>query len=88
MNKKHKSEINAFYEMYKKEKVDKMFYKFKCEKCGKVEEKEIAIKDYDKEKDKQECSCGGKLKRVIEWSGIATAEGQGWFGKSDGSKAI
>ena len=88
MNKKHKSEINAFYEMYKIEKGEKMFYKFKCENCGKVQEVEIAIKDYDKEKDKQNCSCGGKLKRVIEWEGIATAEGQGWFGKSDGSKAI
>ena len=65
-----------------------MKYNFKCKNCGKVEEKEIAIKDYDKEKDKQECSCGGKLKRVIEWTGIATAEGSGWFGKSDGSKAI
>ena len=65
-----------------------MKYNFKCNVCGAEEEKEIAIKDYDKEKDKQNCSCGGKLKRVIEWEGIATAEGQGWFGKSDGSKAI
>ena len=65
-----------------------MKYNFKCNVCGAEEEKEIAIKDYDKEKDKQECSCGGKLKRVIEWEGIATAEGSGWFGKSDGSKAI
>ena len=89
MNKKHKSEINAFYEMYKIKKGEKMFYKFKCEKCGKVQEVEIAIKDYDKEKDKQKCSCGGKLKRVIEWSGIAESTNKnGWFGKSDGSKAI
>ena len=88
MNKKKKAEVNAFYEMYKKEKGEKMYYRFKRENCGKVQEVEIAIKDYDKEKDKQECSCGGKLKRVIEWSGIATAEGQGWFGKSDGSNAI
>lgn len=28
------------------------------------------------------------LKRVIEWTGIATATGEGWFGKSDGSKSI
>ena len=88
MNKKHKSEINAFYELYKKQKGEKMFYKFKCENCGKAQEVEIAIKDYDREKDKQKCFCGGKLKRVIEWSGIATADGSGWFGKSDGSKAI
>ena len=66
-----------------------MYYKFKCEKCGKAQEVEIAIKDYDKEKDKQECSCGGKLKRVIEWNGIAESTNKnGWFGKSDGSNAI
>ena len=66
-----------------------MKYNFKCNVCGAEEEKEIAIKDYDKEKDKQECSCGGKLKRVIEWNGIAESTNKnGWFGKSDGSKAI
>ena len=42
MNKKKKAEINAFYEMYKIEKGEKMFYKFKCEKCGKAQEIEIA----------------------------------------------
>ena len=88
MNKKQKAEISAFYDLYKKERWEKMYYTFKCSDCGKVQEVEIAIKDYDREKDKQKCSCGGKLKRVIEWSGIATAEGSGWFGKSDGSKAI
>ena len=88
MNKKQKAEISAFYELYKKEKGENMYYTFKCSDCGKAQEVEIAIKDYDKEKDKQKCSCGGKLKRVIEWSGIATADGSGWFGKSDGSKAI
>ena len=85
MNKKQRAEISAFYDLYKKEKGEKMFYKFKCESCGKVPEVEIAIKDYDKEKDKQECSCGGKLKRVIEWSGIAQGNGQGWCGKSSGN---
>ena len=66
-----------------------MKYNFKCNVCGAEEEKEIAIKDYDKEKDKQKCSCGGKLKRVIEWNGIAESTNKnGWFGKSDGSKAI
>lgn len=68
-----------------------MRYRFICtnETCRCEEEKEIAIKDYDAEKEKQTCSnCGGKMKRVIEWEGIATGEGQGWFGKSDGGKAI
>lgn len=46
------------------------------------------MKDYVLEKERQFCSCGGKMDRVIEWNGIATGEGQGWFGKSDGSNAI
>ena len=62
-----------------------MYYTFKCTVCGKVQEVEIAIKDYDKEKDKQKCSCGGKLKRVIEWSGIAEGSGAGWAGRSTGN---
>ena len=62
-----------------------MYYTFKCSDCGKVQEVEIAIKDYDKEKDKQECSCGGKLKRVIEWEGIAEGSGAGWFGARGGN---
>ena len=85
MNKKQRAEISAFYELYKKEKVEKMYYTFKCSDCGKVQEVEIAIKDYDKEKDKQECSCGGKLKRVIEWEGIAEGSGAGWFGARGGN---
>lgn len=87
MNKKQRAEISAFYELYKqeKEKGEKVYYKFKCESCGKCQEVEIAIKDYDKEKDKQECSCGGKLKRVIEWSGIAEGSGAGWFGARGGN---
>lgn len=89
MNKKQKAEVNAFYEMYKKEKGEKMLYNFKCTKCGKAFEVEIPIKNYDAEKGNQICpACGEKMERVIEWAGIATAEGQGWFGKSDGSKAI
>ena len=53
-----------------------MFYKFICtnKSCGAEEEKEIAIKDYDEEKEKQVCSsCGGKMQRLLEWSGIATS---------------
>lgn len=66
-----------------------MKYNFKCNVCGAEEEKEIAIADYDREKENQKCTCGGKLKRVIEWNGIATcSNNNGWFGKSDGSNAI
>ena len=44
--------------------------------------------DYDKEKNNQVCpDCNSKLDRVIEWEGIATGNGAGWCGKSDG-KAI
>lgn len=64
-----------------------MDYKFKCEKCKNIFYIGIPVSDYDKEKDKQNCSCGGKLKRVIEWNGIATGSGEGWCGKS-GGKAI
>lgn len=87
MNKKHKSEINAFYEMYKIEKGEKMFYKFKCKTCGKVEEKEIPIKDYDREKENQTCpDCNGKMDRVIEWQGIADSSNMnGWCGARGGS---
>lgn len=66
-----------------------MFYKFRCKKCGQNFEVEIAIKDYDKEKNNQNCPfCGEKAERIIEWEGIAQGSGAGWFGKSDGSKAI
>ena len=69
-----------------------MFYNFICtnKNCGAEEEKEIAIKDYDEEKEKQVCSsCGGKMQRLLEWEGIATSSNNnGWFGKSDGSNAI
>ena len=67
-----------------------MFYKFFCKSCGVEEEKEIAIKDYDEQKEKQICSsCGGKMQRLLEWKGIATSSNNnGWFGKSDGGKAI
>lgn len=46
------------------------------------------MKDYVLEKENQKCTCGGKMDRVIEWEGIATGEGQGWFGKSNGSNTI
>ena len=64
----------------------KMIYKFKCKTCNKEEEKEIAIKEYDKEKIKQVCSaCGSKMDRVLEWEGFAEGSGQGWFGARGGN---
>ena len=66
-----------------------MKYRFICTECKCEEEKEIPIKDYDEQKEKQICSsCGGKMQRLLEWEGIATGNGEGWFGKSDGSNAI
>ena len=66
-----------------------MLYRFICQNCKAEEEKQIAIKDYDAEKKKQVCTvCGGKMQRVIEWEGTASGDGDGWFGRSDGSKAI
>lgn len=63
-----------------------MNYTFICDNCKKETEIEIALKDYDAEKDKQVCSvCGNKLKRKIEWTGIATGSGEGWFGKKGGN---
>ena len=88
MNRKKKNEINAFYKMYKAEKEGKMIYKFQCENasCAKIFNVEIAIKDYDRYKNRQACPlCNAKMKRVIEWEGIATGEGQGWCGKSTGN---
>ena len=63
-----------------------MNYNFKCENCGKKIDVEICIKDYDRLKNNQICpDCKGKLKRVIEWGGIATGSGDGWVGKSTGN---
>jgi predicted nucleic acid-binding Zn ribbon protein len=65
-----------------------MKYKFECIQCGATEEKEIAISEYDEQKEKQTCSrCCGSMKRVIEWSGIAEGSGAGWYGKN-GSNVI
>ena len=52
-----------------------MLYKFKC-KCGNTEERDIPIKDYTEQKDKQFCSkCESKMERIIEWEGPATING-------------
>ena len=65
-----------------------MFYKFRCQKCNKLHQVDIKMTDYDKEKNNQVCpDCKCKMDRVIEWQGIATGNGAGWCGKSDG-KAI
>ena len=66
-----------------------MEYTFICSKCDNEEVKDIPINEYDEVKHKQVCSkCGSKLTRKLEWNGIATGSGDGWFGKSNGSKSI
>ena len=64
-----------------------MVYKFRCESCGKVFNVGICIKDYDRLKNRQTCpECNGKMKRVIEWSGIADSSNMnGWCGARGGS---
>lgn len=72
-----------------------MLYKFRCPSCKYVTEIDIPIAEYDELKNKQICpvcyavdSNNVLMKRVIEWTGIASGNGSGWFGKSDGSTAI
>ena len=49
-----------------------MTYQFSCEKCSKVIEVDIPMSEYNSYKDKQFCpACNSKLKRVIEWNGMA-----------------
>lgn len=64
-----------------------MNYLFKCENCGAEQQKEICIKEYDRLKNLQVCiKCGGAMKRVIEWRGIAeSSNNSGWCGKSTGN---
>lgn len=64
-----------------------MFYLFTCKNCHKKENRDIPMNQYDKEKNNQICTCGSKMERVIEWSGIAEGSGSGWFGKA-GSNVI
>ena len=64
-----------------------MKYLFSCTKCSKKENRDIPMNQYDTEKNKQICTCGAKMERVIEWSGIAEGSGSGWFGKA-GSNVI
>ena len=64
-----------------------MKYLFTCKKCHKKENRDIPMNQYDTEKNKQICTCGAKMERVIEWSGIAEGKGDGWHGKA-GSNVI
>lgn len=64
-----------------------MNYLFKCNKCGKKQERDIPMSEYDKRKNNQVCECGGKMQRVIQWQGIAEGGGDGWCGKK-GTKTI
>ena len=72
-----------------------MLYRFRCPSCEYVTEIDIPMVEYDNLKDKQLCpvclaldSNQIILKRVIEWNGTATGSGEGWFGRSDGSRMI
>ena len=72
-----------------------MKYKFQCPTCNKTFDIDIPMAEYDNLKDKQLCpvclaldSNQVLLKRIIEWNGIASGNGEGWFGRSDGSTAI
>lgn len=72
-----------------------MLYKFACPSCNYNTEIDIPMSDYDKQKNSQICpvcfavdSNQVIMQRVLEWNGIATGSGSGWFGRSDGSKAI
>lgn len=51
-----------------------MLYLFSCTntKCRKKENRDIPMNLYDKEKNNQICSCGSKMQRVIEWTGVAS----------------
>lgn len=72
-----------------------MNYRFRCPICHKTFDIDIPMAEYGNLKDKQICpvcyavdSNQVLLERVIEWDGIATGAGEGWFGKSDGTTAI
>lgn len=66
-----------------------MVYSFVCPKCGAQFDIDIPIVEYDELKNKQTCVyCNSILNRKIEWTGTATGNGLGWFGKSNGDKTI
>ena len=49
-------------------------YDFECSKCKNKEERDIPMKDYDKEKHNQICiKCGSKMIRIFEkWNGLVS----------------
>lgn len=60
-------------------------YDFQCTECSNIEEKDIPMSEYDKEKDKQICSrCGSKAVRVWNTTvGVSLCSGMyGIDGKS------
>lgn len=66
-----------------------MIYTFRCLTCKRDFDIGIPLSEYDKKKNEQVCpDCGTTLERKIEWNGIATGSGDGWFGRSNGAKAI
>ena len=72
-----------------------MLYTFKCPSCNYATEIDIPMSEYGEQKNSQICpvcyavdSNQVLMHRVIEWTGIASGSGEGWYGRSDGSKAI
>ena len=71
-----------------------MLYKFSCPSCDYTAEIDIPMSEYVEQKNRQICpvcyavdSNQVIMQRVIEWTGIASGSGEGWFGRN-GSKAI
>lgn len=66
-----------------------MNYVFNCPVCNKDLDVDIPMDKYSELKDKQYCPlCKGHITRKIEWTGTATGNGSGWFGRSNGSRTI
>ena len=71
-----------------------MLYKFACPTCNYITEIDIPMSEYDSQKNRQICTvCYAVdsnqviMQRVIEWNGIASGSGEGWFGRN-GSTVI
>ena len=56
-----------------------MTYVFECPACKTKKEIDIAMSEYDKEKNNQFCDCGQKLKRVFEPIGLTIYNCQGFY---------
>lgn len=66
-----------------------MQYKYYCSNCDRNVYIDIPMSEYNQRKDGNLCpDCKGPIRRVIEWSGVASGSGEGWFGKSNGCSAI